>query len=236
MMNSAIDRVRGRAARIAGLAALLSFVTVAAVNFGIFEPLFIGAEAAQAAREIVAHQTFFRVGLAGCVLYCVLIVVLSAALHVVLKPVDPHLALLATVSRLAHGFVWVLITANLFTALRLLTGPEYAQAFPPDQLPVLARLYLSGFDQYYIGLLFWSLASTIVARLWLTSGYIPGALAVFGILASAWCAACTIVLFIFPAFQDVVNLWWFDTPMALFELALGCLLLFRGLRPSLIGA
>jgi hypothetical protein len=33
----------------------------------------------------------------------------------------------------------------------------------------------------------------------------------------------------------VVNLWWFDTPMALFELALSFLLLFRGLRPPGLG-
>ena len=120
---------------------------------------------------------------------------------------------------------------NHFTALRLLSRPEYA-GIPADQLPVLARLYLSGFDQYYVGLLFWSLGATVGAFLWLKSRYVPGALAAFGILASAWCAACTIVLLILPDFSGVLNLWWFDSPMALFEIALSLLLLFRGLRPS----
>jgi len=29
-----------------------------------------------------------------------------------------------------------------------------------------------------------------------------------------------------------VNLWWFDTPMALFDIALSFWLLFRGLSPG----
>jgi hypothetical protein len=99
-------------------------------------------------------------------------------------------------------------------------------------LPVLARLYLSGFDQYYVGLLFWSLGAAVGAYLWLKSNYLPRRLAIFGVLASAWYAGCTLVLFVFPEFPKVVNLWWFDSPMALFEIGLSLLLLFRGLRPS----
>jgi hypothetical protein len=121
----------------------------------------------------------------------------------------------AAFGRLVQGVTWLLVTVNLFTALRLLSRPEYVRAFPPNQLPVLARLYLSGFDQYYVGLLFWSLAATAGAYLWLKSAYVPRALAACGALASAWCAACTFVLFLFPDFPKLVNLWWFDMPMVL---------------------
>ncbi len=99
-------------------------------------------------------------------------------------------------------------------------------------MPVQARLYLSGFDQYYVGLLFWSLGATVGAYLWLKARYVPSALAALGILASAWCAVCTSALLISPGFSKVVNLWAFDMPMVLFEIALSLLLLFRGLRPS----
>jgi hypothetical protein len=230
--SSAIDGSQRKAARIAGLAYLLSFVTVVSVNFGIFARLIVTADPAQTARNILAHETLFRVGLAGDVLYCIAVLIVSAAFYVVLKPVDQTLALVAAFGRLVNGFTWLLVTVNLFTALRLLSLPEYARAFPPDQLPVLARLYLSGFDQYYVGLLFWSLAATAGAYLWLKAAYVPRALAAFGVLASAWCAACTFVLFLFPDFPKLVNLWWFDMPMVLFEIALSVLLLFRGLRPS----
>ncbi|MEW6367027.1 MAG: DUF4386 domain-containing protein [Acidobacteriota bacterium] len=77
-----------------------------------------------------------------------------------------------------------------------------------------------------------SLAATIVGYLWLKSSYIPRALAVFGVISSAWCAVCIFVLYLFPDFTKVVNLWWFDSPMATFEMATSFWLPFKGLRPS----
>ena len=229
-MTSAIVGSQRRAARMAGLAYLLSFAIVVSVNFGIFTRLIVGADPTLTARNILAHETLFRAGLAGAVFYSIAVLCVSAALYVVLSPVDQLLALLAALGRLAHAFTWLLITVNLFTALRLVSRPEYAHAFTPEQIPWLAQPYLSGFDQYYVGLLFWSLSGAVGAYLWLKSGYIPRALAGFGIVASIWCAACTVVLYLFPDFPKVVNLWWFDTPMGLFEIALSFLLLFRGPR------
>lgn len=232
MTTSAIDGSQRRAARIAGLACLFSFVSVVSVYSGIFARLIVSGDPAQTARNILAHERLFRIGIAGDVVYCVGVVVLLTALYVVLKPVDQNLALLAAFGRLVHGFTYLLVTINLFTALRLLSGADYARAFGPDQLPVLARLYLSGFDQYYVGLLFWALGATVGSYLWFKSNYIPKAMAAFGVISSAWCAACTFVLLIFPDFRSVVNWWWYDSPMGIFELALSFWLLFKGLRPS----
>ena len=232
MTSSPPDSSQRAPARLAGLALLLSFPIVVLVNFGIFEPLFIGVDSAQAARNIVGQATLFRLGLAGTVLYSLGVVVVSAALHVLLEPVDRGLALLATLGRLVYALTWLLVTTNLFTALRVLTRAELARAFPPDQLPALARLFLSGSDHYYVGLLFWSLASALGAWLWLQSGSLPRALAVSGVLAGSWCAACTLVYLVFPGLQEFVNLWWFDMPMVIFELALGLLLLRGTLRGS----
>ncbi len=122
-------------------------------------------------------------------------------------------------------------TLNLFTALRVLSDADYSHAFGPDQSAALARLYLSGYDAYYVGLLFWGLGAIAGSYLWLKSNYIPKGLAAFGVISSAWCAACTFVFYIFPDFAKIVNLWWFDSPMAIFELALSFWLLFKGLRP-----
>jgi hypothetical protein len=232
MTISTVDDSQRTAARVAGLACLVSFVTVVTVNFGIFARLIIRGNPAETARNILAHETLFRIGVAGDMVYCVGVVVLLTALYVILKPVSQNLALLAAFGRLVHGLTWLLATLNLFTALRLLSDADYSRAFGPDQLPALARLYLSGFDAYYVGLLFWGLGATVGSYLWFKSNYIPRALAAFGVISSAWCAACTFVFYIFPDFSKVVNLWWFDSPMAIFELALSFWLLFKGLRPS----
>ncbi len=236
MTIGSIDDSQRKAAKIAGLAYLVSFVTVVSVNFGIFARLIVGSDPARTARNILAQETLFRVGLTGDLLYCIAVLALSAALYVVLRPVDQNLALLAISGRLVQALTWLLVTLNLFTALRLLKSPEYATVFSPNQLPLLARPYLSGFDYYYVGLVFWSLGDTVAAYLWFKSRYVPSALAVFGAVASAWCAACTFALFLLPDFPKVVNLWWFDMPMALFEIGLAFLLLVRGLRPPALTA
>jgi hypothetical protein len=229
---STIDESQRTAARIAGLAFPISFATVVAVNFGIFARLIVRGNPAETARNILAHETLFRIGVAGDMAYCVGVVVLLTALYVILKPVGQTLALIAACGRLVHGLTWILVTLNLFTVLRLLSDADYSRAFGPDQLAALARLYLSGYDAYYVGLLFWGLGVTVASYLWFKSNYIPRALAAFGVISSAWCAACTFAFYIFPDFAKVVNLSWFDSPMAIFELVLSFWLLFKGLRPS----
>lgn len=232
MTPSPIEASQRKAAKIAGLAYLFSFVSVVTAYFGIFNHLIVSGDPAQTARNILAHERLFRIGIAGDLIYFVGVLVVLAALYVVLKPVDQNLALLAALGRLVHGFTYLLVAINFFTALRLLNGADYARVFGPDQLPVVARLYLSGFDQYYVGLLFWALGATVGSYLWFKSNYIPRALAAFGVISSAWCVACTFVLLIYPGFRSVVNWWWYDSPMGIFELTLSFWLLFKGLRPT----
>jgi hypothetical protein len=231
MTSSPIDRPQRTAARIAGLAGPISFAILVAVNYGIFARLIVRTNPAETARNILAHETLFRVGIAGNLVYCAGVVVLLAALYVILKPVSQILALFVAFGRLIFGLMWVLVTLNLFTALRILTNADYARVFGPDQLAALAQLYLSGYDAYYVGLLFWGLAATVGSCLWFKSNYIPKVLAAFGVISGAWCVACTFVFYVFPAFPKVVSLSWFDSPMAIFELALSFWLLFKGLRP-----
>src|SRR5205814_6741227 len=150
-----------------------------------------------------------------------------------LKPVNRVLVLLAAFTRLVYALTWALMTIHLFNALRLLHGADYLRVFELERLQALAKLQLiARFDEYYVGLLFYGLASAVCSYLWFKSNYIPRVLAVFGVIGSAWAAICTLIFIIFPSFTRIVNLWWFDTPLGIFEIALGLLLLFRGLKSS----
>jgi len=112
-------------------------------------------------------------------------------------------------------------------------GADYLRAFEAERLQALARLYLgTRFDYYYVGLLFGALASAVCAYLWFKSRYSPRALAAFGVISSAFCVACTLVFYVFPNFDTIVNLWWFDSPMAIFDIVTSFWLLLRGLGPS----
>ena len=232
MTTNSIDDSQRKAARLAGFAGLFPIPFVVYANFGIHARLIVEGNVAQTASNIIAHETLFRISIACDLIYSAGILVLLSALYVVLKPVDRSLALVAAFFRLVYALMWVRMTLNLFDALRLLSGADYLRAFEAERLQALARLSLrASFDEYYVGLLFWGLAATICSYLLFKSNYIPRALAAFGIIASAWCAACTFAFIIFPSFAQVVNLWWFDSPMSLFEIAASLWLLFKGLRP-----
>jgi Domain of unknown function (DUF4386) len=228
-----IDNSQRTAAKIAGVTGLLAVVIVVFGNYVLLSPLIVAADAAQTARNIVAHQTQVRLALTCFLLYTANVVVLLAALYVILKPAGRILALLGALFRLVFALLWLLSTLNLLGALRMVGTAAYLQVFQPDYLQALARLQIAAnFDDYYVGLPFFGLAATICAYLWLKSGYIPKALAVFGVIASAWCVICAFVFLIFPNFNKIVNDYWFDSPMALFELVVSFWLLFKGLQSS----
>jgi Domain of unknown function (DUF4386) len=232
MTISSIDESQRKAAKVAGFTCLFTMAIVVFANFGIHERLMVAGDAAATARNIMAHETLFRINIACFLIYCIGVVVLLTALYVILKPVNRSLALLAAFFRLVYGLTWIVIALSLFEALRLLSGADYMRVFEVDRLQALARLsQATSFDVYYVGLLFYALASTVCSYLWFKSKYIPRALAAFGVISSVFCAACTFVFIIFPNFSKVVNLWWFDSPMGIFEMALSFWLLFKGLRP-----
>ena len=116
------------------------------------------------AGNIIAHEGLFRLSIVCYLSYCAGLVVLLTALYVILKPVNRGLALIGAFWRLIFALVWILISLNLFTGLRLLSGTDYLRVFEAERLQALARLYLSGFDAYYVGLLFYALASTVCAN------------------------------------------------------------------------
>jgi len=227
-----IDDTQRTAAKVAGWSGLITFAVVVVGNYVLLNPLFVPADAARTAQNILAHQTQFRIAAVCFLIYAVGVVVLLSALYVMLKPVNPGLALVGALFRLVFALLLLLSPLNLLGALRLLGNARYLQVFEPDRLQALARFHLgSGFDDYYLGLPFFGLAATVCAWLWLKSKYIPKGLAIFGVIASAWCVLCALIYLIFPTFNQIVNDYIFDSPMDLFDLAVSFWLLFKGLKP-----
>ena len=231
MATNTIESLQRSAAKVAGVSLLFSMVIVVFANYVLLNPLIVRGNAAETAKNIMAHETQFRVALTCFLIYSASVIVLLAALYIILKPVNQGLALVGALFRLVFALMWLLSTLNMLGALRLLSGASYLQILEPDRLQALARVSVAGtFDDYYIGLPFFGLAATVCAWLWLKSNYIPKGLAVFGVISSAWCVICAFVFLIFPGFAKPVDPYWFDSPMAIFELVLSFWLLFKGLR------
>src|SRR5438067_6313183 len=148
-MITSVDESLRRAARVAGFAYLATFVIVVAANFGVHERLIVPGDAAATARLILANETLFRVAVVSDVVYCAGVVVLLGALYVLLEHVDRLLAILAAVWRFLFVMMWALMTIRCLEALRLLSGARYLQAFEPERLQSLARLYLSSRGDLY---------------------------------------------------------------------------------------
>ena len=228
---STIDNSQRVAARVVGVAGLVALVMVVFGNYVLLNPLIVPGNAADTARNILAHETQFRCALACFITYAVGGIVLLTALYVIFAPINRGLALASALFRLVFVMLWLVAPLNSFTALRLLGHATYLKALEPDRLQALARVQIAAsFDDYYVGLPFFGLAATICAWLWLKSNYVPKGLAIFGLIASAWCVFCAFVYLIFPNFNKLVNDYIFDSPMALFELVVSVLLLVGGLK------
>ena len=231
MTISTIEQSQHTAAKVAGFSCLFSMAIVVFANYALYNPLVVPGNAAETARNIVAHETQLRITATCFLTYSASVVVLLTALYVILKPVNRGLALVGALFHLVFALLWLLTTLNLLGALRLLGSASYLQVFEANRLQALARLHLgANFDAYYVGLPFFGLASTVCSYLWFKSNYIPKKLAAFGVISSAWCVICAFVFIICPNFNKTVNDYWFDSPMAIFEMVLSFWLLFKGLR------
>ena len=225
-----IEDVQRAAARVAGLAYLISTAIVVIGNFALRGRLLVAGDPATSMRNIAAAERLFRASLAFDLTYCVGVMVVAVALYVVLRPVGAQLALLAALGRLVHALTYLLIALVLFAVLALSTNADLGRRLGAEPAVGLVQLLRARTgDLYYAGLLFWSLGATVGFWLWMRSRYVPAALAVLGLVASAWCVLCTIWYIVNPAFADTVNLWWFDSPMVVFEIGVSLWLVFKGL-------
>ncbi len=233
MTISSIDESQRKAARVVGFTYLFALVPSIFAEFYVRAQLIVYNNAAETARNIVAHERLFRLGIASNLIVFAVDVVLITALYVVLKPVNRNLALVAAFWRLIETTILVVVTLNDFEVLRLLSGADYLRVFETDRLQALARLSIGAHGAgYNVGLLFFGFGSPVFCYLWFKSGYIPKALAAWGVLASLWVGVCAFAFIIFPDFAKIVTIEYYGGPIFFFELTMGVRLLFKGLRTS----
>ena len=229
MTTPTLEPAQHTAARIAGLLYLLTNAT-AMFAFWVRGQVIERGDATETAANILASERLYRIGIAVELLTVAGVIPLVVALYVVLRPVGRGLGLLATFWRLAENFVLAVAPMCPLAALVLLDDSPFLADIDPGQLQALAyallRLHGSAFR---IGFLFLGLGSTVFAVLWLRSRYVPRALAVLGIFASALLAAASAALLAFPGLLAGVGLAYM-APMGVFELGLGAWLLVRGIR------
>jgi hypothetical protein len=166
-------------ALVSGLALLGSVIAAPFAEMYALPKLVIPYQAAETARNIIAHQGLFTAAIFAYFITFVLDLVLSWSLYHLLKPVNKSLSQLTAGFRLVYTILALVALNNLLTALRLLTTPEYLNLFTQDQVQALAMVALRAFkNHWYFGLLTFGIHLIMLGYLVFKSTYIPRILGV----------------------------------------------------------
>jgi hypothetical protein len=216
-------------ARIGGV---LYLFIIAVAMFGesfVRGSLIVSHDATATARNIMASETLFRVGLAGEMLTCVCDVAMAMVLYVLLKPVSRNLALLAAFFRLT--FVAIYGVGKLFevVALVVLGKDDYLNAFGPQQLHALAYMMLKVHGLTYgISLLFFGFCTLLFGTLIRKSGYLPRAVGVLWEIGGLCYVVFSLAQIVAPDATSRLLFPWLLLPPFIAELWLYLWLLVKG--------
>jgi len=225
-----IEPAQRTAAKVVGFLYLFQMATAIFGESFVRGRLIVRGDATQTARNIIGSERLFRLSIAGDLVTYTGVLVLVWAFYVMVRPVNRNLALLAVLFRVAETAVLCVATVNSLVVLRLLSGAADLKRFETGQLHSLASLALTAQGLgMMVGFILLGLGSTVFAYLLLKSGYVPKAIAAWGIFSSLVLAIVTWIIMPFPDLGKVVGLAYMG-PMGIYEVGLGLWLLIKGIR------
>ena len=215
-----------KTARMAGFLYFMYFATSIIANmFGRF----IFVDAPVTVNHIMAHESQFRIGFVISLFSVVFFLLAAWYLYVLLIPVNKNIALLFLLLNLGGFAIWCFSTLNLFASLLLLSGVDYLKVFQPDQLQVLATLFINlrksgaAIAQIPYGVWLFPLGYLIFK-----SGFLPK---ILGILLIADCFGLLIYVFqyfLLPGYETISYPCFVISFIA--ELSLTLWLLIKGVK------
>ena len=219
-----------RTARQAGLL-YLAFAILAMIGYFYLRPRFvISDDAAATARNILANETLYRIGILIDVAGQLLFVLLVVALYRLFRDVD------RTQARVMVALVGIGIAAQFASfafntaPLVFLSGADYLSAFSRPQLETLAYASLSvaGREGQLLTSI-WGLWLFPFAVLTLRSGFLPKFLGVLLILSGVAYVVSFVIGLVFPALMGTV--YKIALPLYFGEFIAVLWLAFMGAKP-----
>lgn len=226
-----VNETQRSAAALVGAAYLLALPPAIFAEFYIPLQLVVRADMGATARNIIAHQSLYRLGIASSLLVFALDIGLITGLYLTLEPVNRILALLAAFVRLIETGIMVMVPLNDMALLRLVSDADAVRGIGADRLAEMIQASVGAHGGIYgTGLLFAGLGSAMFCYLWYRSRYVPRLLAAWGMLASLLLAARELGAVLSPAVGRIITIEYYGGPIFVFELAMGGWLLIKGLR------
>jgi hypothetical protein len=234
MTKHIVDTSQYKAARIAGFMFLFSFIAPTLNWTFLLSKLIVAENVIATAKNIMANELLFRIGITIELIMSIGLIVLALALYTILKPVNKDLALLALLLKLVEATIVAVIVLVNFMALQILNGEAYLTAFTPEQLQVPVGLILNAHTTLYsIPMVFLGLDMMVFSYLFFKSKYIPKILASFGILSFALILIHALMYIIAPKYAAMlISQIIFYSPSGLFEIIIGIWLLSKGIKIS----
>jgi hypothetical protein len=218
-----------RYARAAGVAMLLSIIFGFLGEFYLPGRIFVRGDSAATAANILSHPTVFRLSFAAYLVEGICDVALCVFFYILLKPVNPRLALLSAFFGLASMVMYAVAQSSYFAASIVIGESGGMVAFTAEQRNAIALLCLRLFatiSGLFIGL--YGIASMLRGYLMFRSQYLPKVIGVLFIVGGAGFFLRTATLLVTPAYSSAALL----APMALAGIPLTFWLLVRGVKPN----
>src|SRR5712672_4020845 len=181
--------------RVAGLL----YVLTSAMGFFAMgyvpDKIIVHANAAATATNIAAHETLFRIGIAGELISQAAFIFVALALYNLLKGVNHRQASLMVILIVVSIPIAFVNELNSVAALALVRGADFLSVFEKPQRDALAMLFLNLHNHGFgVAEIFWGLWLFPLGLLIYRSGFFPR---ILGVLLMLRCFAYVVESFIY---------------------------------------
>ena len=187
-----------------------------------------GGDFGLTARNIVASQGLYRLGLCLGLIGSMATIGLAIGLYVTLKPVDRNLAMTALLFRTSEAAIGAVGIVGAFAVLQIYLQASHAAPFDADQLRALIVMHPLG-AATNVAAIFFCTGSTIFFYVFLKTQYIPRILSGWGVFASLLYLALWFVGLVAPGAPGLVQVLG-SVPILIAEVSTGLWLLIAGIR------
>ncbi len=221
--------------RFAGLLYILMSIPGFFAMMYVPSKLIVHANAAATASNIAAHETLFRLGIAGQLIGQTGFIFVALALYRLLKGVDRWLASLMVTLVVVQIPIAFLNELNSIAALVLVRGADFLSIFEKPQRDALAMLFLNlHFQGLVVDEIFWGLWLLPLALLVYRSRFLPRFLGVWLAFSGFAWVILSLTGVLSPQYYDKV--FTYSQPAALGEVAFMLWLVIKGARPPALDA
>lgn len=226
------SNINKRTARTAGSLYLLMAVLGLFAEICFRQNLFVPADMAVTANNILANAFLYRLGITSDILMALIYLLTALALFKLLAPVNKNMAGAMVVFTTAGCVLLLFNVLNEIAPLYILSGDEYLSAFSTIQKQSLAMFFYNLYQHgYMLGQIFFALWVLPLGILIYESGYIPKVFGLLFLIEAVFGLMAVIVHFLMPnAMMETIMM----VPMMIAEFSFVAYLLIKGISPKAV--